>query len=404
MKLMWHTDTALCVTAISPQMRIILKLDEWTQAVTLEHIAGPDSPNDFGIIAHEWALLGERVTFEMQVGGVVYVMEVEPLHAPDGSIAGTSGTMQRKVDKVAEGRRSSIAAHAETLGCNGSWYYDARSGEYEWSDGLYELLGVDVWMPFSRDVRMYDLKEESNAISLAVEHARLTHEPYSLDHRIVRTDGAIRHVQEKAAFYFDERGQLTHVIGTMSDITDRKRSESRLAYLAYHDPLSDLPNRTLLEERFTTALERARFHNSYCAILFIDIDGFKAVNDNLGHTCGDDLLRAIASRLRSHVRTGDTLARLGGDEFVILLDSFAKNGDAQKVAAAVLEIFKDPFTLGQRRITVSASIGVAVAPPAGTTLQAILDASDRAMYQAKREGGNRIYAADSAPVLREMVG
>ncbi|MDP9016749.1 MAG: PAS domain-containing protein [Candidatus Eremiobacteraeota bacterium] len=238
MKFNWQTDTNLGLTVLSPQLRIHLKLDLSPNPLTACQIVGPDSPHDFGIIAHEWALQGERVTFEVSWSGLDYCVTVEPLFAPDGTVAGVSGSAQLLSDKVAAARRSSMSAHAETVAACGSWYYDARSGEYEWSDGLYELLGVDVWMPFSRNIRDYDASQDAQAVELAVSHARLTHEPYSIDHRVQRVDGVVRFVQERAAFFFDETGLLTHVIGTLHDITSRKAGESRLAYLAYHNPLS----------------------------------------------------------------------------------------------------------------------------------------------------------------------
>lgn len=403
MKLGWQTNSALALTSISPQMRVHLKLDERRGSVTLADIVGPDTQYDFGTIAHEWALAGERVTFELPLGDVAYTVNVEPLYAPGGEVCGVTACAEPAQAKVAESRRSSIAAHAETIASAGSWFYDARSGEYEWSDGLYELLGVECWMPFALDIRMYDVPEDAKAIELAINHARLTHESYSVDHRIRRADGAIRFVQEKGAFYFDKTGLLTHAIGTLLDITARKAGETRLTYLAYHDPLSDLPNRALLEDRFAAAFQRARSAQRFCALLFMDIDGFKAVNDSLGHARGDDLLRAIAGRLRRHVRGGDTLARLGGDEFVILLDGLEHETDAEHVAKTMLNIFKDPFTLGHVRVTVTASIGIAVCPPDGTTVQALLAVSDAAMYDAKRRGGNRFSLRITA-MERQMAG
>ena len=404
MKLTWQTDRALAVTAVSPQLRAHLKLGVGSAAPTAADIAGPDTPADFGIIAHEWALEGERVQFELHWDGVAYAAVVEPLYTADGEICGVSGSAQAKADLVAQARLASLGAFAETIGASGSWFYDAQTGEYEWSDGLYALLGADVWMPFTRNVRMYDAPEDAKAVERAVEHARLTHEPYSIDHRIVRVDGAVRDVQERAQFFYDENGAFTHAIGSVIDVTSRKRGESRLTYLAYHDPLSDLPNRALLEERFAMALERARSNESFCGVLFLDVDGFKSVNDTYGHAAGDDLLRAIASRLRRHVRAGDTLARFGGDEFVILLDELGDPLDAETVAQTVMEAFENPFILGNFRITVRASVGIAVAPPDGSTLQQLLAKADQGMYRAKRGGGNAAAYADLALGRGQMVG
>jgi diguanylate cyclase (GGDEF)-like protein/PAS domain S-box-containing protein len=404
MKLTWQADRALALTSVSPELRVHLKLDEAPKPVTARDIAGPDTPSDFGVIAHEWALEGDRVQFDLQWDGIAYAAQVEPLLSPAGEVVGVAGFAQPKSDKIAGARRATLAAHAEAIGASGSWYYDAKSAEYEWSDGLFALLGADVWMPFTRNVRMFDAPEDAKMVEQIVEHARLTHEPYSIDHRVVRLDGGVRHVQERAVFYFDEDGEFTHAIGSLIDITDRKRSESRLAYLAFHDSLSELPNRAMLEERFAVALERARHKASFCGILFLDIDGFKAINDTYGHAGGDDLLRAIAGRLRRNVRAGDTLARFGGDEFVILLDELSDPLDAEIVARTVLETFENPFTLGNFRITVTASAGIAVAPPDGVTLQELLAKADAGMYRAKRGGGNAAAYAELALIAGQMVG
>lgn len=404
MKLTWQTDRQLALTVVSPELRAHLNLDQAAQPVLLGAIAGPDTPGRFGVIAHEWALEGDRVRFHLDWNGVAFSAQVEPLFSPAGEVVGVAGFAVAKSDEAADARRTLLAAQAEAVGASGSWYYDAQTDDYEWSDGLYALLGADVWMPFTRDIRMYDAPEDALMVEQIVEHARLTHEPYSIDHRIVRLDGAVRYVQERAVFSFDAGGEFTHAVGSLVDITERKRAESRLAYLAFHDPLSELPNRAMFQERFEMSLERARQKAAFCGILFVDIDGFKAVNDTYGHACGDDLLRAIGARLRRNVRAGDTLARFGGDEFVILLDDLGDPLDAETVARTILETFENPFTLGNFRITITASAGIAVAPPDGATLHDLLAKADAGMYRAKRDGGNAAAYAALALVPGQMVG
>lgn len=404
MKLTWQTDATLQITALSPNTRDRLMVELAGQTVTLERLVGTGGPSDFGVIAHEWAMLGERVHFDIIFSDGWYAATVEPLYGVCGAIVGVQGNAQPVADRRAADRRAAINAHAEALSGSGSWYYDAITGECEWSDGLYQLLGADVWMPFSRDIRSFDAPEDVRTIELALSRSRLAREPYKIEHRVRRADGSIRFVQESAELYFDPAGVLTHVIGTMLDITERRVAESRLAHLAYHDSVSDLPNRALLEERFETALQRARPNRNLCGLIFIDIDGFKVVNDSLGHAHGDDLLRAIAARLKCHVRSEDTLARFGGDEFVILLDSILDEREAERIGRTILEVFEEPFVLGANQVCVKASVGIAFAPPDGTTLQAVLAAADSAMYAAKHRGGNCIATTFELTDQEQLVG
>ena len=168
---------------------------------------------------------------------------------------------------------------------------------------------------------------------------------------------------------------------------ERKRAESRLAFLAHHDPLTGLGNRALLMERLEHALSRARRNRDRVAVIFIDLDGFKEINDTLGHDVGDELLVEVGARLRRSVRDCETVARLGGDEFVVVLESIKKMDDAATVARRLLEALRQPFVLDGRPHQLGGSIGVAISPEQGARLEALLEEADRAMYRAKRGGG-----------------
>ena len=185
----------------------------------------------------------------------------------------------------------------------------------------------------------------------------------------------------------DEAGLASRYVAVMTDISQLKRSEAQLDYLAHHDPLTDLPNRLLLQSRVQHAIERAERQREHFALLFIDLDHFKNVNDSLGHPVGDELLKEIARRLRTRLREADTLARLGGDEFVLLLENMQMPEDAAHVAQSLLELLQKPFSVGQgRAIYIGASIGIAVYPDDGTTVTELVQHSDVAMYQAKEAG------------------
>ncbi|WP_018411374.1 EAL domain-containing protein [Methyloversatilis thermotolerans] len=185
----------------------------------------------------------------------------------------------------------------------------------------------------------------------------------------------------------DEAGQAVHYVAVMTDISQLKRSEAQLDYLAHHDPLTDLPNRLLLQSRVQHAIECAEREPSRFALLFIDLDRFKNINDSLGHPVGDELLKSIARRLRARLREADTLARLGGDEFVLLLENIAAPEYAGHVAQMLLDLMQAPFELELvREIYIGASIGIAVYPEDGSTVTELVQHSDVAMYQAKESG------------------
>jgi diguanylate cyclase (GGDEF)-like protein/PAS domain S-box-containing protein len=185
----------------------------------------------------------------------------------------------------------------------------------------------------------------------------------------------------------NEANEPSHYVAVMTDISQLKRSEAKFDYLAHHDPLTDLPNRLLMQSRIQHAIDRALRSRCRLALLFIDLDRFKNVNDSLGHPAGDELLSAIARRLRGRLRDVDTLARLGGDEFVLLIEEMSEPEDAAIVAQMLIELVSAPFTLAQgREVYIGASIGIAVYPEDGTTVTELIQHSDVAMYQAKESG------------------
>ncbi|WP_019530702.1 EAL domain-containing protein [Dasania marina] len=187
-----------------------------------------------------------------------------------------------------------------------------------------------------------------------------------------------------------------HAYGTARDITERKEAEAFINFQAYHDLLTRLPNRSLFKDRLSTAISQAERNKSRLAVMFIDLDRFKVINDSLGHTMGDRLLQAVSQRLQEHIRKSDTLSRFGGDEFTLLLPEIADDQAATQVADKILESIKQPFMLGGHDIYVGASIGIATYPEAGTNMDALIKNSDIAMYQVKNTGkdGVKIFNPD----------
>ena len=186
----------------------------------------------------------------------------------------------------------------------------------------------------------------------------------------------------------DNEGRITHYVGVFSDISSLKHSQERLEHLAHFDPLTDLPNRVLFQDRLTHAIDRAARYRHGIAVLLLDLDGFKNVNDSLGHPVGDQLLIQVASRLSACVRVEDTVARLGGDEFAIILANMRDSSDAIEVVRKILASVERPFDLDGTGALISASIGIAVYPADGASATELVRNADTAMYGAKEAGRN----------------
>jgi len=220
------------------------------------------------------------------------------------------------------------------------------------------------------------------------------------EYRIVRKNGEIRWVHEMVQNICNESGIPVRVEGAVCDITDRKNAQEKVLHMAFHDELTGLPNRYLLKDRLKQAISLDSHRSRYLAVLFLDIDNFKRINDSLGHDTGDQLIRHIAERILKFIRRSDTVsrparddafaivARFGGDEFTILLSEIRSVQNAAAVARRLLEAFRQPFSVGQHELFITASIGIAIYPHDGTDAETLLKNADIAMYNAKERGKN----------------
>lgn len=186
----------------------------------------------------------------------------------------------------------------------------------------------------------------------------------------------------------DESGEPIQYVGISLDISRMEHVESVMEHLAHHDALTGLPNRLLLHSRLEHSLEQAKRNGRQCAVLFLDLDGFKQVNDTLGHKAGDQLLQRAAERMQARLREVDTLSRLGGDEFVVVLDGMLAAGEAEHVAQALLDALAAPFSLerGEHTVSIGISAGIALFPAHGATVEALINNADAALYEAKKAG------------------
>jgi diguanylate cyclase (GGDEF)-like protein/PAS domain S-box-containing protein len=233
----------------------------------------------------------------------------------------------------------------------------------------------------------FDEEERKRLVSQLRQQKRLSNLEVRMRHR----DGRQIWVLENMTLLEGPDGGV--IEGTILDITDRKAAIDQIAYQAYHDVLTGLPNRLLFRDRITVALAHARRTQRMTAVMFLDLDQFKLVNDTLGHTVGDSLLQAVAERLKKCVRAEDTVARMGGDEFTILLSDVADGRAVRTVAGKVLEAISAPVMVEEHELFATTSIGIALFPDHGTDAEALLKRADRAMYRAKDAGRNNFQFA-----------
>jgi diguanylate cyclase (GGDEF)-like protein/PAS domain S-box-containing protein len=207
----------------------------------------------------------------------------------------------------------------------------------------------------------------------------------------LRRDGTRTHVDETMRTFVDAQGRITHYVLRLRDASDRIAAAQRVTYLAHHDMLTGLPNRALFGDRLQQEIARSTRRNAGFALLCLDLDGFKLVNDRYGHAAGDELLRGVAQRLRECLREEDTVARLGGDEFAVILPGAATRADVEATCRSVTPRLASGLSFEGMHIALSLSAGVASFPVDGRDGDTLLRAADRAMYAAKRAGGNRYH-------------
>jgi diguanylate cyclase (GGDEF)-like protein/PAS domain S-box-containing protein len=205
---------------------------------------------------------------------------------------------------------------------------------------------------------------------------------------LIRRDGLESAIEDSAAPIHDRRGHVTGAVIVFHDVTQARAMLQRMSYLANHDYLTNLPNRLLLDDRLTQAMAAARRYQQQLAVLFVDVDRFKHINDSLGHAIGDQLLRSIAARLVASVRGSDTVSRQGGDEFVVLLSAIAQAEDAARSAAKILTALGMPHKLEKHELQITASVGIGIYPDDGTDAETLVKNADIAMLAAKNNGRN----------------
>jgi diguanylate cyclase (GGDEF)-like protein/PAS domain S-box-containing protein len=326
-----------------------------------------------------------------------FQMSVTPLSddRPKGLVVMHADVTAGKRDQsklVLFSERLSLATEVAKVGV---WEWDLATGALTWDATMFAIYGFPQmamsYEKWSAAVHPQDLPQVEATLQRAVNKRS----EETAEFRIVRADGAVRYVSAAEKAVVDQSGTVSRVIGVNVDVTERKRAEkdilshqAAMTHLAERDFLTGLPNQMVLRNRIDQAAEMASRCLKTVAILFLDLDGFKHINDSLGHLMGDRLLQSVARRLEESVRTSDTVSRFGGDEFVVLLPDLQHPEGTAAAAARILNAVAAMHSVGPHELQVSACIGISIYPDDGLDGDTLIKNADAAMYQAKGKGGS----------------
>ncbi len=340
-------------------------------------------------------------TIELEVpdaDGSYRVLRVRraPLHWQGASawlltVQDVTGSVDAMDDLRTDRDRYLLAMHGADAGM---WDWDLISGTLHVNHRWRELVGLGHLPEDGQDPSLWlDRTHDGDKAALldAIEgHLSGRSDQLTVEHRLRDADGGFTWMLAQGRAVFDERGEPVRLAGSLTDISTRRALEDRLRHEARHDPLTGLANRRLLIERLEELRARSQRSRVRHALVVLDLDGFKSVNDTLGHEIGDKVLVEVAERLHRELRPGDLAARLGGDEFAVVLDDLPVDRVAD-VALRIHHVLAEPHVLGGARWPVQASLGVAI-PAADSTVGATLRSADQAMYDAKQSAGEPVIA------------
>ena len=361
-------------------------------------------PGDVPLMEQRWRRLdGAEVLFQVSAGAITWEGK------PAIQVLLRDVTEQQRMRDALRISNERLKLAIEGSG-EGIWDWDIRNNVYSFSDNLKRMLGWKRDMDATQDLRKMLRKrihpEDLPRIWMALRaYVEGRDSAYSCEFRVQRESGTWRWMLSRGIIVArDSAGKPLLMTGTMSDISARKEADEKIWRHANFDPLTGLPNRRLFRDRLDQEVRKAARSRQKIALLFIDLDRFKQVNDLLGHDAGDVLLAQAASRLKGCVRESDTVARLGGDEFTVILTSLENPARIEHVCQKILETLENPFHIGKEVAYMSGSVGVTIYPNDATTSEELIRKADQAMYAAKNAGKNQFsyftYAMDEKAHLR----
>ncbi len=294
--------------------------------------------------------------------------------------------------KASEERYRTILENIE----DGYYEVDLKGELKFFNESLCKISGFSRKELMGTKTRQYVNKDTLKKISGVAREIYQTGDPKKhTDFQILCKDGFKKHIEISSSLIRDFSGKPIGFRGIARDIDERKKAESTIFHMAYHDTLTGLPNRMLFNDRLNMVISTAQRNNRKFAVMMLDLDGFKLVNDLLGHDIGDLLLQNAGYRLRSHLRKSDTVARMGGDEFMLLLPEINQKEDAEAIARKIVNSFHHGFTLQDHKLRVTASIGIAIYPDSGTDFDTLKKNADIAMYKVKEKGRDNFQCYES---------
>jgi diguanylate cyclase (GGDEF)-like protein/PAS domain S-box-containing protein len=328
--------------------------------------------------------------FRARDGSLIPVaVSAVPLQMQPGSSASVVCVAQDLRERLAAERDQRQAAVVFNNTREGILLTDAKRGIVLANPAFAEITGFTYPEIQGRPVRALWAKRHNSGFEESVWRAVDEQGQWQGEIWLRRKDGELCPVWKNISAVRDPAGEISNYVCVFSDVSAIKNAEQRLDYLVYHDPLTDLPNRSRLNEQLRTAIDRGGRLATSVALLYLDLDDFKHVNDTLGHEEGDRLLRSMAARLQACMRGKDGVARLGGDEFVVLLEDVRDVNEAARVADRILTAMSAPFELGGFELRMRASIGISLWPQHGDSAESLLKAADAAMFRAKKGGRGR---------------
>jgi diguanylate cyclase (GGDEF)-like protein/PAS domain S-box-containing protein len=355
-------------------------------------------------------LTGERVSFESTIkiitgevvhGRATYIPDV----GPDGEVRGHFTLVTDITERVQATQKDQKLSSAIEQTADSVIITD-REGVIEYVNPAFEAVtGFTSAEVLGRKPNIVKSDRHDELFYRELWNTILRGEVFRAVFINRRKDGVLYHEEKTITPLRDANGAITHFVSTGKDITDRVRAEEQLSYLAHHDELTGLPNRTLFSDRLNQAMIDAERHERLVAVVFLDLDRFKNINDTLGHETGDRLLKGVTERLLGAVRRGDTVARMSGDEFTIVLADMAHVDDAARVAQKILDVFTQPYHINGRDLFMSASLGITIFPFDTRDAGELLRNADVAMYRAKEAGRNvyQFYTAEMTTKATEAM-
>ncbi|GLP95498.1 diguanylate cyclase domain-containing protein [Paraferrimonas sedimenticola] len=293
-------------------------------------------------------------------------------------------------------KRSLLFSQATEMNGIGVWELDMLTGTPHWDEQTYKIHEVpDGWEPELNEAINFYVPEDRPLVEEMIQNEIEHGGGWDREFRFITYTGRRIWVRTLGRA-IKENGQLLKLVGTFQNITEQKEHREQLEYLANYDPLTDLPSRLLFADRFRQMVAASKRSKHKVLVGFLDLDEFKAVNDQYGHTLGDELLKQVAIRLSASIREQDTLSRQGGDEFTFIIQGIEQDSDADVCLKRILESLQQPFRISTHSFTMSASIGAVLYPDYAKDMDTLIRYADQAMYQAKISGKNRYRVFDQS--------